>query len=281
MERPSRKSVMLIASFVLVAALIWLHYGLQFALDVAVIICGFILLPRLFRILLSYLHIGLARSGLQPKRASTAYIRTLFDDYAGRYDRSLFDDLAYTGPSQLYQLADDHGLISEHAMVVGDLGCGTGACGPLFRSMASELVGVDLSPKMLQKAAERDVYDRLHQSDLLTFLQRNETNFDLLVAADVFVYLGDLEPVFEAARQALRGDGWIAFSVEHQTTGSYRLFKEGRYKHSTDYLRSLAASTGFVVKSQQNGAIRMEGDLPVEASFWLLERRGEQLLPGA
>jgi len=281
MENPNRKSALLVASVILVSAIVWRNHGLRDAIGVAGIICMFILLPKFCRNLLHNVHIGLARLGFQPKRASKAYVRTLFDDYAERYDRSLFEDLEYTGPRQLRQLVDDHGLIAEGTMVVGDIGCGTGACGPLFSGMASELIGVDLSPKMLLKAAERDVYDRLYQSDLLTFLRQNKKNFDLLVAADVFVYLGDLEPVIEAAKHALHADGWITFSVEHQPEGRYRLEREGRYKHSTDYIQSLADSADFTVRHRKRDTIRLEDDQPVEASFWLLQKQGEPLIPEA
>lgn len=281
MGRSYRKSIMLVASFILVSVLIGLNHGWQVALDIAVLACAIILLSKLCRTLLAFIHIGLARLELQPKRASQAYVITLFDDYAERYDRSLFDDLKYTGPSQLRQLVDDHGLTAEGTMVVGDMGCGTGACGPLFRGMASELVGIDLSPNMLLKATERDVYDRLHQSDLLTFLRQNTNRFDLLIAADVFVYLGDLEPVIEAAMHALHANGWIVFSVEHQAMGSYRLEKHGRFKHATAYIRSLAIGAGFAVRGEKRDTIRLEDELPVEASFWLMQKRGECFTPKA
>src|SRR5207302_1633468 len=95
-----------------------------------------------------------------------------------------------------------------------DLGCGTGLAGELFRPLSRRLDGVDLSPRMLAQAATRGVYDRLAAGDLLTHLGGTGDRYHLVLAADVFVYLGDLAPVFAAARLVLRAGGWLAFTVE-------------------------------------------------------------------
>lgn len=266
--------VFIIASVSLAIAALWFGQNWKAALDILVIAFVITLLPRLFRTLLAYVHIGRARLGFRPKRASGAYVRALFDGYAERFDQSLFDELEYTGPHQLHQLFEEHVQAVEGEMVVADLGCGTGACGPLFREKAKELIGVDLSPRMLAKALERDVYDRLHEVELLTFLQENGNRFDLLLAADVFVYFGDLEPVMKAAADALQPDGWMVFSVEHQETGDYRLDQTGRYKHAPAFIEALAEEANFVIRARKRETTRREAGEPVEASLWLLQKRG-------
>ncbi len=264
----------IVASASLAIAALWFGQNWKAAFDILVIAFVIMLFPRFFRILLAYIHIGLARFGFQPKRASGAYVRTLFDDYAERFDESLFDELDYTGPNQLHQLFLEHVQAAKGEMVVADLGCGTGACGPLFREMAGELVGVDLSPRMLAKALERDVYDQLHQAEILTFLQENGNRFDLLLAADVFVYFGDLEPVMKAAADALQPDGWTVFSVEHQETGDYRLDQTGRYKHAPAFIKTLAEKSDLVIRARKREITRLEAGEPVEASLWLLQKQG-------
>jgi hypothetical protein len=60
---------------------------------------------------------------------------------------------------------------------------------PLFPTVIGP-AGVDLSSRMVEKAAEREIYDALHCSDLVAFLRRQETaSCDLLVATDVVMYL--------------------------------------------------------------------------------------------
>ena len=80
-----------------------------------------------------------------------------------------------------------------------DLGCGTGLCGLLLRPAGRDAGGVDLSPAMIEKARARGVYDRLEAGDLVEAMKKAPRSFDLLVAADVFIYVGDLAPTFEAA----------------------------------------------------------------------------------
>jgi predicted TPR repeat methyltransferase len=274
-RKPQRLFVVFIViSISLAIATLWATQNWQAALDVLVIALAIMLFPGLVRTLRAYLHLGWARLGFRPRRASGAYVRALFDGYAERFDEALFDELDYTGPRQLHELFEAHGKANANGLAIGDLGCGTGACGPLFRDRASELVGVDLSPKMLAKALERDVYDQLHQAELLTFLRENHERFDLLLAADVFVYFGDLGPVMEAAAGALRPEGRMVFSVEHQEIGDYRLDSTGRYKHAPTFIQALATHAGFVIRAKEQDTTRLEAGEPVEASLWLIQKTG-------
>ncbi len=151
-----------------------------------------------------------------------------------------------------------------------DLGCGTGLCGRLLKPIAGRLCGVDLSKGMIEKARERGIYDQLDIGELLDVLKRSPRSFDLIVAADVFIYVGDLAEVFEAVAACLRPGGLFIFSVEagggerYNLTGSVR-----RYTHSAPYLRRLASMCGFDEVSFAPVVVRMErgqivpGYLPV------------------
>ena len=153
-----------------------------------------------------------------------------------------------------------------------DLGCGTGLCAPLLRPLARRLVGVDLSGLMLAKAREGGAYDELVQGDVAGVLAERAQGFDIAVAADVFVYIGDLDAVFAAATAALRPGGVFAFSVEAcDDAHDSQLGPRRRYAHSQAYLRRLAAVHGLSVESTQRSVIRQESNEGVEG--WLVVMR--------
>src|SRR4030067_841370 len=88
---------------------------------------------------------------------------------------------------------------------------------------ARQLTGIDWSPGMLARARERGLYDRLIEGDIVQVLAGQGASFDLVAAADVFVYIGDLEAVGASVGQGLRPGGWLTFSVETLSGGEYTL----------------------------------------------------------
>lgn len=226
---------------------------------------------RLLGAMATQRHILAAWIGWRSPRAPRAYVRDLFDEYAGRYDRHLLHDLGYAAPN-LVRVAVGERLAGRKA-AVADLGCGTGLCGPLFRPVAAQLVGVDLSPRMLAQARRRGIYDELVEGDLVVFLEGRPAGFDLLIAADVLVYIGDLGPLLRAAAAALRPGGLAALTVEAaDTDGDYVLRRTGRYAHGGGYLAATAAEAGLAVLSSQRAVVRREGGEPVWGIVALLAR---------
>jgi predicted TPR repeat methyltransferase len=152
----------------------------------------------------------------------------------------------------------------DRPMDAMDLGCGTGLCGPLLRPMCATLRGVDLSAAMIEKARARGVYDELETGDLIARLNRGPHAFDLLTAADVLNYIGDLAPVLDAASRALRRGGLLVFSVEAGAGERFQLQRHiHRYAHSEPYLRRVAQIFGFEVKSLEPITSRLEAEKPV------------------
>lgn len=195
-------------------------------------------------------------SGAQPPRPPDEFVRALFDGMAGGFDHWLVDTLGYRLPEQLGRY-----LPEASGLDVLDLGCGTGLAGSSLRPLARRLEGADLSMKMLEKAAERGLYDGLHQAALQDCLAGATSAWGLLLAADVFVYVGALDDVFRQAAQALRPGGWLLFSVESLPDGEapgFRLQPTGRYAHTTDYLHGLAARHGFVIELDEAIDLRRE-----------------------
>jgi predicted TPR repeat methyltransferase len=146
-------------------------------------------------------------------------------------------------------------------------------CGPFLRTVAHSLVGVDISAKMLEKAAARVVYDRLVKSEIVDFLNGAPESFDLLVAADVFIYLGELDRVFAAAQAALRRGGHLSFSVEASDGNGFAIRPSRRYAHSLPYLRQLTAKHGFVEHVSARTVVRMEEGQEVGGFILVLERK--------
>lgn len=132
---------------------------------------------------------------------------------------------------------------------------------------------MDLSPKMIQKTRERGIYDELIVGDLLTPLRESNSRYDLIIAADVFIYVGDLSQVFAGCQVALRPGGLFAFSTEREeSTASYALRRSGRYAHAVDYIRTLANSSGFKEISAEQAIIRQEQRTPIDGNIFVFQK---------
>ncbi|HMC16393.1 MAG TPA: tetratricopeptide repeat protein [Albitalea sp.] len=208
-----------------------------------------------------------------PKASPVDYVTGLFDQYAEAFDEHLVETLQYKTPSLLVgMLRSRLGQPASAGLDVLDLGCGTGLCAPLLRPIARSLVGVDLSPKMLAKARERSLYDELVCAELGEYLAGLTQRSDIAVAADVFVYIGDLNEVLAGVAATLRPGGLFGFSVESAEDGDYRLQATHRFAHSLAYVRRLAGEHGFSVEAVESGPIRKNGDADILGHLVLLRR---------
>jgi predicted TPR repeat methyltransferase len=216
-------------------------------------------------------------------RSDAGYVRHLFDQFSTDYDQRMIGQLAYAAPQILFELAGmvmpgrvgasaKAGATIKQDLAVLDLGCGTGLAGSVFKPLASRLDGVDLSPAMIEKARLRNIYDHLEVADLETALCTLGPQYDLILAADTLVYLGDLKPVFEAAHARLRPDGYFLFTVEKAEGDGFELGPKRRWRHSDAYLRAMARQAGFGVAGFVAAAPRREANQPVEGFAVALTR---------
>ncbi|MCC7166666.1 MAG: methyltransferase domain-containing protein, partial [Rhodospirillales bacterium] len=137
--------------------------------------------------------------------------------------------------------------------------------------LADRLEGIDLSPRMIERAQALNLYDRLSVGDLLEgWLDIG--SFDAVVAADVLVYVGDLDPVLRRVATWLRKEGLFAFTVERQEGEGFGIGPAQRYAHSESYLRQAAARIGFRVRTLEEAATRSEGGRPVPGYVVVLGR---------
>jgi predicted TPR repeat methyltransferase len=204
-----------------------------------------------------------------PQSSPVNYVKDLFDNYAERFDTHLRDVLQYRTPELLLAALQN---ASTHFGDVVDLGCGTGLCGPLLRPFASSVTGVDLSPRMLEKARDGGAYDDLVCAEAEEFLRTQPARFDLAIAADVLVYIGNLAPLFAALSHALRTDGVFAFSVESHTGEGYVLRASQRYAHAETYLRDVATEHGWAIVGLESHVLRYDDGLPIEG-YLIIARR--------
>ncbi len=209
-------------------------------------------------------RLALLGVGEAPKSLPKAYVARLFDDYAPRFDRHLTGGLDYRGPALILDGLDAVAGARRFARGL-DLGCGTGLMGAALRGRVDELVGVDLSPAMIAEARETGCYDALQVGDVVDFLATRERGeFDLVVAADVLAYFGDLGKVVSSAARALAPGGLFAFTVETFDGEGYRLGATMRFAHSSAYVRETAAAAGLRPLALVDASARREAgrDVP-------------------
>jgi len=209
------------------------------------------------------LHMRAACSGHDaPARASDGYIRDYFGRFAESFDTKL-EALEYRAPELVVGAITD-GLPAGAAYDVLDPGCGTGLCGPLLRPWARQLVGVDLSAGMLEKARARGTYDALVVAELTEHMSGAIKRYDLIVCVDTLCYFGGLLPAFRAAATALRPGGRFACSLEHdEDAPDFRLNPNGRYTHTEAYVRRTLVEAGLTLRSLTRETLRTEGQKPV------------------
>ena len=215
-----------------------------------------------------------------PAAPPTPYVERLFDDYADRFDAALVDRLGYTVPQTLAALVLRHAGETARFGLVSDIGCGTGLFGIEFRAHADRLEGFDLSAGMLAKAAEKAVYDHLAQADLSLpakasglFADGPEARADLVSAADVLMYLGDLAEVFPSVARLVKPGGLFAFSVEDGGEGDASTLRPSlRYAHPETFIRRRMAESGFAPIALEKSVIRQDAGQPVHGLIVLAQR---------
>lgn len=196
-----------------------------------------------------------------PAAAPRSYVQSLFDGYADDFDKHLVEVLHYQAHTVLVEnLPHATGRYSS----VLDMGCGTGLSAPLLRPIAGYLEGVDLSAKMVERSRASGLYDAVFEAELVDHLGATTRTYDLLLATDVFIYIGDLAPAFAGVRRVIEADGVFCFSVEQADNDiDFTLQARLTYAHSERYLRKLAQQHGFEVLDISSRPVREDQRVPV------------------
>lgn len=203
--------------------------------------------------------------------ADEDYVAGLFDSYAGNFDKHLTGTLEYRVPELVAEAVARHatGPIASGL----DIGCGTGLVATALKDRVIALDGIDLSEKMVEAARAKGLYRRLAAGDAVAVMGETQGfsgPYDLVVAGDVFVYFGDLAPVFAAVRARLAPGGLFVFSVEHAETGEIELRSSGRTAHGEGYIARLAAEAGFITLDVTPADLRKERNHPIAGRLTVL-----------
>jgi len=206
-----------------------------------------------------------------PDAAPVAHVRSIFNQCAQNFEAILVEKLEYKTPEHLFHMVRPY--LTEN-MEILDLGCGTGLGALLYRPFAKSLTGVDVSEKMLEKAAEKKIYSCLEVFDIMQ-PWAFPVKFDLIYSSDVFVYFGDLDQIIKSAAAALAPGGKIAFSVEKLKDNSknYELYPSGRYAHSQEYIQTCLNRHGFKPLALNSTDIRKQSGNPVKGFLIVAEKK--------
>jgi predicted TPR repeat methyltransferase len=206
------------------------------------------------------------RDAPPPPRAPDECVVQLYARFAEFYERNMRTDLEYCGPEVLASALNRTFGSAPASLDVLELGCGTGLAGKPLRSLARRLVGIDLSPEMVERAKATAWYDALAVAEITEWLSRgSDREFDLIAACDTFIYFGDLRQVIVPAAARLRAGGRVAFTVEREEGTGFRLTDSGRYVHSEVHIHEAARDAGLVIESVDSTVLRYEYGEAVQA----------------
>ena len=217
-------------------------------------------------------HMLAALSGETPDVAPQHFVTNLFDQYSNSFETDVVNRLEYIIPTRLRELFTEFIPVGTRLSKAMDLGCGTGLSGQAFHDITDYLAGIDISEKMLEHARRKKIYNALHVGDVCGQLQLLPDLFDLFIAADVMIYIGNLEPLFNVVSSKARQGAYFVFSVESQQQNDFILQDTGRYAHSAPYISRLAAVSDFTVIAQKEAGIRKEGDTWIPGEIYLMQK---------
>lgn len=216
-----------------------------------------------------FAHLLAALDGRDTAAAPPDYVRATFDGFAHEFDERLIGVFDYHVPEAIGRSVRGVRPFAPRSADVLDLGCGTGLSGAQLADISKRLVGVDVSGAMLHEAHARGCYQELAEAEILGWLRAAAAEqFDVIVAADVFVYIGDLGPIFAEAGRVLRPGGLLAFSIETCHEADFHLQDSGRYAQSAAYIERLAKQHGFGVSLRADQPIRK----PIVGLLYVLSR---------
>jgi predicted TPR repeat methyltransferase len=196
-----------------------------------------------------------------------AYVRALFDQYAPKFETALVDDLGYRGPALLFKaVLSARAAVNKPAFFKRaiDLGCGTGLAAAAFAKEVDEFIGIDLSPRMIERARVTGLYAELEVTEMVQgLLGRRDASADLILAADAMVYVADLAPVLTEAKRVLVPGGLLAFTVETHGGEGVLLGEDLRYAHGAGHVRRAIENAGLKLSRLEDLSARNEDNAPV------------------
>ena len=212
---------------------------------------------------LRLMRLGAAELAAMPP----TYVRTLFNQYAPKFEGALVNDLGYRGPDQLFKAAlSARAARSKPAFFrrAIDLGCGTGLVARAFAAQTDGIIGIDLSPRMIELAHATGLYAELEVAEIVQGLSsKQDASADLVLAADVMAYVHDMAPLLREAARVLESGGLLAFTAETHSGEGVVLGAGLRYAHSAATVRASIEAAGLMLDQLEAESARTESGVPV------------------
>jgi predicted TPR repeat methyltransferase len=212
------------------------------------------------------------RDEAPPPRAPNKCIEQLYERFSKFYEKNMVGDLKFQGPARINEALVTQPDLQKKDLEILELGCGTGLVAEHLRPRARKLIGIDLSPHMVQKAKATNLYDLVEVAEITDWLSRDPNLYDLVVACDTFIYFGDLRQVLAPSAARLKPGGFMVFTVEKGEKPPFKLTDSGRYTHTTAHIEEAAKEAGFNVLSINEGFLRKEYGDPVTCLIALIRK---------
>lgn len=220
-------------------------------------------------------HMIAALEGKTTSQPPDEYIKEVFDNYSATYEESLTNKLNYSVPEQLRTIVNTFPGTPESFERGIDLGCGTGLSALAFQDIVNEFHGIDLSTKMIEQAREKNIYTNLIAGNILHILHERVDHqpYDFILAADVFIYLGELGEFFDMIKNCSSPHALFCFSTEKtESKTKYQLRPSGRYAHSGNYIHETLTLNGWEVLACKDADLRKERGDWIQGDLWIAGR---------
>lgn len=205
------------------------------------------------------------------------YVEELFDAFASDFDNVLAE-LNYDSPNIIAQyLSEYFDKKKNENLTILDIGCGSGLCGECIKKIfkKSVLTGVDISSQMLIKAGEKNVYNKLVKSDIISCFCNKNSAYDVVVASDVLTYFGDLDSIFKKVDSLIYKNGVFIFTISENkmNKNDFFLMSSSRFVHTSKYVESVVKKFEFKVIKKAKKVLRKEGEKDVEGIIYLVKKQ--------
>jgi len=225
------------------------------------------------------MHLSAAIHGENTPMPPKGYVEELFDDYADRFECHLVEKLNYQVPSLVKAVVLNRYTHENMADSIWDLGCGTGLLGPFLKSVSRNLIGVDISEKMIERARLKGVYDALVKDDIIEFIHATKRCLpDLIIVADTLVYFGDLAPFFNAVSKHMSLTTELICTVEKledDTKEGFQLMPSGRYCHHLTFIQKATRQSGLQIVKHGDVLLRQGGGNWVDGLLLVVKRASQ------
>lgn len=144
--------------------------------------------------------------------------REIYNVWSSSYD-TYVSEQQYTGPRELVSKLSTMILNFNHQIIsVLDFGCGTGLVGQEIKrlGLTVNLDGLDISPKMLELAAEKDCYQNLYELNLLEeniISNCGIKKYGIIVSCGVFLEGHAPLEIIEKLLDHLQIEGCLLFTI--------------------------------------------------------------------